>query len=74
MAIDRRRPVKVADVLAKAALDAERLVAGALTYESNVLPETEIDVLRDRDRERIRFVHSAFARRRLRALGGRRLP
>jgi hypothetical protein len=70
---DRRRRVKIADLVAKAAIDAERLVAGALIYQPGVLPDTQIAMMRDRDRERIRLVHSALARRRLRALGGRRL-
>lgn len=66
--IVRRRPVKLADILIKATLEAERLVAGTLTHTPQLL---DADLARDRDRERIRLLHSALARRRLRSIGSR---
>jgi hypothetical protein len=66
--IVRGRPVKLADILIRASLEAERLVAGALTPKPLAL---DADLARDRDRERIRSLHSALARRRLRSIGSR---
>jgi hypothetical protein len=66
--IVRGRPVKLADALIRATLEAERLVAGALTQKA---PALDAATARDRDRERIRLLHSALARRRLRSIGSR---
>ena len=66
--IVRGRPVKLADILIRATLEAERLVAGTLTQQPL---ELDADLARDRDRERIRLLHSALARRRLRSIGSR---
>jgi hypothetical protein len=66
--IVRGRPVKLADILIRATLEAERLVASTLTQKPQIL---DADLARDRDRERIRLLHSALARRRLRSIGSR---
>jgi hypothetical protein len=61
----------------------DRMLVALLGYRTMAWEGSENDthsendaaaIERDRTRDRIRLVHSVMARRRLRALGGRRLP
>jgi hypothetical protein len=55
------------------AQSADRVLAALFGMQWNSRESTDAALERDRTRDRIRMVHSFVARRRLRALGGRRL-